>query len=99
MPEMDDSMKRSGVGAARPDRFRAGRYSRNKRDRDPIFADNDVVDYKDIATLRRCLDERGRIQPRRKLRHSAATHRTVALAIKRARHLALLPFVLSDFCG
>jgi small subunit ribosomal protein S18 len=50
------------------------------------------VDYKNIALLSRFLDRRGRIISRRKTRVSAKVQRRVAQAIKRARHLALLPY-------
>jgi small subunit ribosomal protein S18 len=50
------------------------------------------IDYKNIALLSRFLDRRGRILSRRKTRVSAKVQRRVAQAIKRARHLALLPY-------
>lgn len=53
----------------------------------------DVFDYKDPASLRRFLTERGKVLPRRITGLSAKQQRQVSLAIKRARHLALLPFV------
>ncbi|HEV2107183.1 MAG TPA: 30S ribosomal protein S18 [Thermomicrobiales bacterium] len=52
----------------------------------------EVVDYKDIARLRRHLAERGKIEPRRKLGTCARHQRSMTVAIKRARHVALLPF-------
>jgi len=55
-----------------------------------------VVDYKDVARLRRCLDDRGKILPRRRTGNSARIQRQVTVAIKRARHVALLPFVSGD---
>lgn len=51
-----------------------------------------AIDYKDTATLRRYLTERGKIKGRRKTGTCARHQRTLAVAIKRARHLALLPF-------
>src|SRR5207237_6508572 len=51
-----------------------------------------VVDYKDIARLRRFLSERGKIEPRRKTGTCAAHQRSLNVALKRARQLALLPF-------
>jgi small subunit ribosomal protein S18 len=50
------------------------------------------VDYKNVALLSRFLDRRGRILSRRKTRVSARVQRRVTQAIKRARHLALLPY-------
>jgi small subunit ribosomal protein S18 len=53
------------------------------------------VDYKDIARLRRHVGERGKIEPRRKLGTCARHQRSVTVAIKRARYIALLPFTNS----
>jgi small subunit ribosomal protein S18 len=52
----------------------------------------DDVDYKNIPLLSRFLDRRGRILSRRKTRVSAKVQRRIVKAIKRARHLALLPY-------
>ncbi len=53
----------------------------------------DYIDYKDIKTLSFFVPERGRIAPRR-LSGVCATHqRKLRRAIKRARHLALIPYV------
>lgn len=51
-----------------------------------------LVDYKNVDDLRRYLTERGKIKPRRKNVTCARHQRLLAVAIKRARHLALLPF-------
>jgi small subunit ribosomal protein S18 len=51
-----------------------------------------TIDYKDVATLRRFLTERGKIKSRRKTGTCARHQRRLAIAVKRARHLALLPF-------
>ena len=51
------------------------------------------IDYKDADTLRRFITERGKILPRRITGTCAKHQRAVALAIKRARTIALLPFV------
>ena len=50
------------------------------------------ISYKNIAVLSRFLDSRGRILSRRKTRVSAKVQRRIVVAIKRARHLALLPY-------
>lgn len=50
------------------------------------------IDYKDINRLRRFVSDRGKIEPRRKSGTCAKHQRVLAIAIKRARHLALLPF-------
>jgi small subunit ribosomal protein S18 len=52
------------------------------------------VDYKDIGRLRMYISERGKIEPRRKTGACQRHQRLVATAIKRARHLALLPYTL-----
>ena len=72
-----------------------GRYT-PRRKICAFCADNiDVVDYKDLGHLRRHLSERGKIEPRRKLGTCARHQRSLTVAIKRARHLALLPFTTS----
>ena len=52
-----------------------------------------LIDYKDTAKLRRFLSERGKILPRRTTGTCAAHQRQLTTAIKRARHVALLPYV------
>ena len=51
------------------------------------------IDYKDPAILRLYISDRGKIAPRRKSGACAKHQRALANSIKRARHLALLPFV------
>ncbi len=51
------------------------------------------VDYKDFQRLRRYLSDRGKIEPRRKTGTCARHQRSMTVAIKRARFLALLPYV------
>lgn len=50
------------------------------------------IDYKDIARLRRYMSERAKILPRRVTGTCAKHQRDLTVAIKRARHLALLPY-------
>ena len=65
-----------------------------KKKRCPFTAANFAdVDYKDIETLSKFVTERGKILPRRITGVSAYFQRRLAVAIKRARHVALLPFV------
>ncbi len=52
------------------------------------------IDYKDTKLLQRFISERGKIVPRRITPVSAKKQRELARAIKRARNLALLPFVI-----
>lgn len=51
------------------------------------------IDYKDVPRLRRYLSERAKIVPRRVTGTCARHQRQLTLAIKRARHIAILPFV------
>lgn len=51
------------------------------------------IDYKDTGKLRRFLSERGKIVPRRVTGTCACHQRELTVAIKRARHAALLPYV------
>jgi len=52
----------------------------------------DYIDYKNPAKLRRYISDRGKIEPRRRTGNCAKHQRALAQAIKRARHLALLPY-------
>ena len=51
------------------------------------------IDYKDVHTLLKFITDRGKILPRRITGVSAHYQKKLALAIKRARHMAILPFV------
>lgn len=51
-----------------------------------------TINYKDPAKLTRFISDRGKIEPRRKTGTCAKHQRVLAVAIKRARHLALLPY-------
>jgi small subunit ribosomal protein S18 len=53
----------------------------------------DYIDYKNQENLKRYVNEFGRIRPRRQTGTCAKHQRSLAQAIKRARHIALLPFV------
>ena len=55
----------------------------------------EVIDYKEPSKLSRYISDRGKIEPRRKTGTCAKHQRVLAMAIKRARHLALLPYVPS----
>jgi small subunit ribosomal protein S18 len=50
------------------------------------------IDYKEPAKLRRYVSDRGKIDPRRKTGTCARHQRMLTMALKRARHLALLPY-------
>jgi small subunit ribosomal protein S18 len=73
-----------------------GRQRRRFRRRKHICAfcvEKKGADYKNYDQLRRYLTEHGRIRPRRQTGTCAKHQRDLAIAVKRARHLALLPFV------
>lgn len=54
-----------------------------------------TIDYKDPQTLKYFITDRGKIMPRRITGASAKTQRKIALAIKRARKIALMPFTVT----
>jgi len=59
------------------------------------FTQNKIkyIDYKDVKLLQRYTSEQGKIIPKRITGTSSKYQRELAIAIKRARHMALLPFV------
>jgi small subunit ribosomal protein S18 len=52
----------------------------------------EYIDYKEVSKLRRFLSDRGKILPRRMTGTCSLHQRELTLALKRARHIALLPF-------
>ena len=59
-----------------------------------VFCGKDnVIDYKDTAKLKKYVSERGKILPRRITGTCAKNQRALTVAIKRARHVALMPYV------
>ncbi|MBQ1234723.1 MAG: 30S ribosomal protein S18 [Oscillospiraceae bacterium] len=72
---------------------RQGGVKRSRRKVCAFCADKmETIDYKDVARLRRYMSERGKIVPRRVTGTCAYHQRALTTAIKRARHLALLPY-------
>ncbi len=55
---------------------------------------NGVIDYKDVNKLKRYVSERGKILPRRITGNCAKHQRALTVAVKRARHIALMPYTL-----
>ena len=54
---------------------------------------NNIIDYKDVNKLRRYISERGKILPKRMTGTCAKHQRELTTAIKRARQIALLPYI------
>jgi ribosomal protein S18 len=93
--------RREGGGSVKS-RLRAKARKKDRKNRKRTFARKKVsrlttdktvvVDYKDPKLLRSFLSETGKILPRRITGNTAKQQRSVSLAVKRARHLALLPY-------
>ena len=80
----------------RPERTdRNGRPQRRGRKKVCSFCVDrvDHIDYKDVIKLRKYISERSKIIPRRVTGTCAEHQRELTIAIKRARHLALLPYI------
>lgn len=64
--------------------------------RKPVFQfganDGEQINYKNVEVLKQLINEHGKIRPRRQTGASARYQRMIAEAIKRARHMALIPF-------
>lgn len=74
------------------DRKRRGGMRRRKKVCIFCGQDHAPVDYKDVATLKKFVSETGKILPRRVTGTCAKHQRAVTSAIKRARHIALMPY-------
>ena len=87
-----------GAGKAAGARGAAGkdqgkRYFFRRRKVCKFCADKiDYIDYKDVKLISAFVPERGKVLPRRMFGTCAEHQRKLSLAIKRARHIALLPF-------
>ncbi len=77
------------------ERERSARPSKRPRKKVCMFCVDRVekIDYKDINKLKKCMTERSKILPRRVTGTCAFHQRELTVAIKRARHVALLPYV------
>jgi small subunit ribosomal protein S6 len=83
--EEDDD---EGRGSSPPE-FSGGRGRRRRVEGPPI----EILNYKDVTTLSRFITEQGKLLPRRTTKVTAPFQRHLGRAIKRARYLALLPYV------
>ena len=87
--EAQDTAPAGGAGGARRPFFRRRKVC-------PFSGDNaPAIDYKDTRLLQRYISERGKIVPSRITAVSAKKQRELATAIKRARFLALLPYIVA----
>ena len=71
---------------------RRGPVRRRKKVCEFCGKENNEIDYKDVAKLRKYVSERGKILPRRITGNCAKHQRALTVAIKRARHIALMPY-------
>ena len=83
----------------RPDKADLGTKRRVVRRRKKVCAFcadkiNAGIDYKDVNKLKRYVSERGKILPRRITGNCAKHQRALTVAVKRARHIALMPYTL-----
>jgi len=77
------------LDADSPPEFQGGR-GRRRRHEGPAI---ELLNYKDVATLSRFMTEQGKILPRRTTKVNAPFQRQLGQAVKRARYLALIPYV------
>ena len=66
---------------------------RGGRRRKKVCKENNEIDYKDVAKLRKYVSERGKILPRRITGNCAKHQRALTVEIKKARHIAIMPYV------
>jgi small subunit ribosomal protein S18 len=88
--ERDVAMSDADLGDGSRGEKAPRRFQRSRRQRERV---PDYVDWKDTDYLKRFVPERGKIMPRRISGLGAKDQRRIAKAIKRARSMALLPFV------
>ena len=94
----DDDIDPRGMSDDSDDggRSRSFRKQRMGRNRHSVYCpEGKCFDYKEYETLKRYVNETGKIKPRRQTGNCARCQRELAREIKRARHLALLPFIIS----
>lgn len=106
MSESTENKRDQSGSRSAPDRGRGGRRAggggqwrgrgRGRRGRTTYCPKGRCFDYKDLDTLFRYINESGKIKPRRQTGNCSRCQRELAREIKRARHLALLPYVVAD---
>ena len=88
----DRPRRRFGGGGSGGSGGGGGRYYPRRKVCTFCMDQIDDIDYKDIGRLRRHVSDRGKIEPRRQSGTCAKHQRALAVAIKRARHVALIAF-------
>lgn len=89
MSRDDDDDEEDDDDADSPPEFSGGR-GRRRRVEGPAI---ELLNFKDVATLARFLTESGKLLPKRTTKVNARFQRQLARAVKRARYLALIPYV------
>jgi small subunit ribosomal protein S6 len=87
----DEEEEEEYSGEGSPPEFSGGRGRRRRMDGPRI----EVLNYKDVSTLSRFVTEQGKILPKRTTKVTAGFQRQLGKAVKRARYLALIPYVQS----
>src|SRR5579871_6252449 len=100
-PRSDAAMTDPRLAAARTDKDAVdstGRFKGKRRRKVSYLTTNKIefVDYKEVNILRRFINDRGKIIPSRQSGNTAKQQRMIASAIRKAREMALLPFVVSE---
>jgi small subunit ribosomal protein S18 len=78
----------SGPGVSKFKRFAGARMQRKCEDA------NDPLDYKNLTLLQKYLSPQGKMQSRKRTKYCAQCQRQLSKAVKQARYLALLPYVI-----
>ena len=89
-------MTKPKTGKPKGARWNRPRYAMSRKVCSFCTGDIAVLNYKEAEKLRDYISDRGKIEPRRRTGTCAKHQRVLTRAIKRARHLALLPYVPSD---
>lgn len=85
--------EQSRASGSRTRKWNGARYTPRRKFCSFCADKSEVIDYKEYSKLRRYISDAGKIQSRRRTGTCAKHQRVLAQAIKRARHLALLPYV------
>lgn len=95
--DLDDSEDEQPQRHSRPQRGRGRRFSRRPRVCQFCVDKTKSLDYKQLDLLKRYVTDQGKIRSRRETGACAKHQRMVAKAVKRARHMALLPFAAKRY--